>query len=65
MASTVNLVLSTTDTQRKKETISVTNVNSTATNTQIMDLVDMLMAMTTNNLTSVSKVTKEEVFRNG
>ncbi len=65
MASTVNLVLSTTDTQRKKETISITNVNSTATNTQIMDLVDMLMAMTTNNLTSVSKVTKEEVFRNG
>lgn len=61
----VSLVLSTTTQQNKKETMSITNVNPEATNQQIINFVETLMTFSTNSLTSINKVTKEEVYNNG
>ncbi len=66
MASTISLVLSTkTAGNSKSESMSVTNINAQATNAQIVEFVNMLMALSTNRLVSISKVTKEEVYNNG
>lgn len=66
MASTISLVLSTkTVGNDKTESMSITNINPQATNQTIVTFVDKIMEFSTNYLTSISKVTKEEVFRNG
>jgi len=61
----VSLVLSTKDTSNKTESMSVTNINPQATNAQIIEFTNKLMAFSTNSLQTISKVTKEEVYRNG
>lgn len=65
MASTISLVLSTRTTTNKSESMSITNINSEATNAQIVQFVEKLMAFSYNRLGSISKVTKEEVYNNG
>ncbi len=60
----VSLVLSTRS-GGKKESMSVTHINPQATNAQVIEFANKLMALSTNSLVTISKVTKEEVYNNG
>lgn len=62
MAKVISLVISSTDTSEKKNTTTVTNINPEATNAQIKQLAQKLIAFTTDTYVGVTKVTKEEVI---
>lgn len=58
----ISLVIQSTDTSSKKNTTTVTNINPEATNAQIKQLAQKLIAFTTDTYIGVTKVTKEEVI---
>lgn len=58
----ISLVIQSTDTSAKKNTTTVTNINTEATNAQIKQLAQKLIAFTTDSYVGVTKVTKEEVI---
>ena len=58
----ISLVIQSTDTSAKKNTTTVTNINTEATNAQITQLAQKLIAFTTDSYVGVTKVTKEEVI---
>ena len=58
----ISLVIQSTDTSAKKNTTTVTNINLEATNAQIKQLAQKLIAFTTDTYVGVTKVTKEEVI---
>ena len=62
MAKVISLVITSTDTSEKKNTTTVTNINPEATNAQIKQLAQKLIAFTTDTYVGVTKVTKEEVI---
>lgn len=62
MTKVVSLVISSTDQSSKKNTNTVTNLNPEATNAQIKQLAQKLIAFTTDTYVGASKVTKESVI---
>ena len=62
MAKTVTLSINTTDTSAKKQTTNVSNVNPQATNANLLQFAQMLVALTTDTYVSTSKITKESVI---
>ena len=62
MAKVISLVITSTDTSAKKNTTTVTNINPEATNAQIKQLAQKLIAFTTDTYVGVTKVTKDEVI---
>ena len=58
----ISLVIQSTDTSAKKNTTTVTNINPEATNAQIKQLAQKLIAFTTDTYVSVTKITKEDVI---
>lgn len=62
MAKVISLVITSTDTLEKKNTTTVTNINPEATNAQIKQLAQKLIAFTTDTYVGLTKVTKEEVI---
>ena len=62
MAKVISLVNTSTDTSAKKNTTTVTNINPEATNAQIKQLAQKLIAFTTDTYVGVMKVTKEDVI---
>lgn len=60
----VSVVVSSVNTNGKKESMSFSDINPESTNSNIYDFATMLLGFSTNYLSSVSKVTKEEVYSN-
>ena len=62
MAKKVTLSINTTDTIAKKQTTNVSNVNPQATNANLLQFAQMLVALTTDTYVSATKITKESVI---
>lgn len=61
MATDTSLTMSTVATNGKKSTKSVTNIDPTATDTELLTFANALNNVTTNTLETVNKVTKKEL----
>ena len=62
MAKTVTLSINTTDTSAKKQTTNISNVNPQATNANLLQFAQMLVALTTDTYNGATKITKESVI---
>ena len=62
MAKIVTLSINTTDTNSKKQTINVSNINPEATNAKLLEFAYMLVALTTDTYEKATKITKESVI---
>lgn len=61
MATKVTLEISERDTNNKKITETIAYVNPTATNEQLQELATKFAALTTNTMTSLKKITEEDI----
>lgn len=57
----VSLQITTTDSNDKKVRDNIAYVNPEATNAQLIEFAEMLVAMTTNTYTSATKITEEDL----
>lgn len=62
MAKTVTLSINTTDINDKKQVTNVSNVNPQATNANLLQFAQILVALTTDTYVSAMKITKESVI---
>lgn len=62
MAKTVTLSINTTDGYGKQRTINVSNINPQATNDNLLQFAQILVALMTDTYKSATKITKESVI---
>ena len=62
MAKTVTLSINTTDNLSRKQTTNVSNINPQATNDNLLQFAQILVALMTDTYKSATKITKESVI---
>jgi len=62
VAKTVTLSINTTDNLSRKQTTNVSNINPQATNDNLLQFAQILVALMTDTYKSATKITKESVI---
>lgn len=59
----VKIAISWTDTNSKKGTTNITNINPEASNNDLVDFAQMLNDLTGNTYTGTTKITEEDIYK--